>query len=74
MRTNNINGTKIIRFRISEAIYNFLKEIAEDTGMSISEVCRNLVFYTLLYTYITPNPKSLDYLKKQFYKMIKTNK
>lgn len=74
MRPNNVNGTKVIKFRISENIYNLIKEIAEDTGLSISEVTRNMVLYTLLYTFITPNPKSLSEMRKEFEKILKSKK
>jgi len=68
-RPIEINGKKDLRIRVSTQFYEFLKEVAKQSGMTISEVCRSALEVWFMVMYMG---KALD-LKKEYEKYIKAN-
>ena len=44
-RKREINGSAWIKFRTSKKIKAFLQDVANDSGITVSELCRNAVLY-----------------------------
>jgi len=40
-RPRTIGGNKFVKFRVSEKFYTLIKELAERSGLTISETCRS---------------------------------
>ena len=69
VRPREIDGKKDLRIRVSTAFYNFLKEVANQSGLTISEVCRSALEVWFMVMYMG---KALD-LKKEYENYIKAN-
>jgi hypothetical protein len=68
-RPIEINGKKDLRIRVSTQFYEFLKEVARQSGLTISEVCRSALEVWFMVMYMG---KALD-LKKEYEEYIKAN-
>ena len=40
-RKKEINGNKFVKFRISSKMYELIKRVSEELGITISETCRS---------------------------------
>ena len=68
-RPSRINGSKSIRFRVSNKMYDIMKSASNEMGMSISEICRsaiNTYFMTLILNKTEQIKKEfMDYAKQR---------
>jgi len=42
-RQKEIDGTRWIKFRVNEKMYEFIKKVSEEMGVTISETCRGAI-------------------------------
>jgi len=51
-RSKEVNGSRFIKFRVSNKMYMLIKEVANRLGISISETCRSAlyIFFMSLFT------------------------
>jgi antitoxin component of RelBE/YafQ-DinJ toxin-antitoxin module len=68
-RTNEVNGTVAIKFRVSRAVYETLRNAADRAGITMSELVRGIIYYylteTLLETIRYENSKTLKELREE---------
>jgi antitoxin component of RelBE/YafQ-DinJ toxin-antitoxin module len=68
-RPNEVNGTVAIKFRVSRAVYETLKNAADRAGITMSEFVRGIIYYylteTLLETIKNENSKTLSQLREE---------
>jgi predicted DNA-binding protein len=73
-RPNEVNGTVAIKFRVSRAVYETLKNAASKAGITISEFIRGIIYYylteTLLETIRDENPKTIKELREELKKEV----
>jgi antitoxin component of RelBE/YafQ-DinJ toxin-antitoxin module len=68
-RPNEVNGTVAIKFRVSRAVYETLRNAADRAGITMSELLRGIIYYylteTLLETIRDENSKTLKELREE---------
>jgi antitoxin component of RelBE/YafQ-DinJ toxin-antitoxin module len=73
-RPNEVNGTVAIKFRVSRAVYETLRNAADRAGITMSEFVRGIIYYylteTLLQTIRDENPKTLSQLREELKKEV----
>jgi antitoxin component of RelBE/YafQ-DinJ toxin-antitoxin module len=73
-RPNEVNGTVAIKFRVSKAVYETLRNAADRAGITMSEFVRGIIYYylteTLLETVRDENPKTLKELREELKKEV----
>jgi predicted DNA-binding protein len=73
-RPNEVNGTVAIKFRVSKAVYETLRNAANKAGITMSEFVRGIIYYyltqTLLETVRDEKSKSLKELREELKKEV----
>ena len=73
-RPNEVNGTVAIKFRVSRAVYETLRNAANRAGITISEFVRGIIYYylteTLLETIRDESPKTIKELREELKKEV----
>ena len=73
-RPNEVNGTVAIKFRVSKAVYETLRNAANKAGITMSEFVRGIIYYylteTLLETIRDEKPKTLKEIKEELKKEV----
>ena len=73
-RPNEVNGTVAIKFRVSRAVYETLRNAADRAGITISEFVRGIIYYylteTLLETIRDESPKTIKELREELKKEV----
>jgi predicted DNA-binding protein len=73
-RPNEVNGTVAIKFRVSKAVYETLRNASNRAGITISEFVRGIIYYylteTLLETIRDENPKTIKELREELKKEV----
>jgi len=73
-RPNEVNGTIAIKFRVSRAVYETLRNAANKAGITMSEFVRGIIYYylteTLLETIRDENPKTIKELREELRKEV----
>jgi predicted DNA-binding protein len=73
-RPNEVNGTVAIKFRVSRAVYETLRNAAGRAGITMSEFVRGIIYYylteTLLETIRDENPKTIKELREELKKEV----
>ena len=73
-RPNEVNGTIAIKFRVSRAVYETLRNAADRAGITMSEFIRGIIYYylteTLLEAIRDENPKTLMQLREELKKEV----
>lgn len=64
--------SKIIKFRVHESLYSFLKEICNTNRMEMSELLRSIVQYFFIAYTLGEIKKTLPELRKEFNEWLKT--
>jgi predicted DNA-binding protein len=73
-RPNEVNGTVAIKFRVSRAVYETLRNAANRAGITMSEFLRGIIYYylteTLLEAIRDENPKTIKELREELKKEV----
>lgn len=67
-RPRKINGSKWIKFRVNTKIHNFLHDVAKDSGITVSELCRNAVLYVFFGFLLGEFRHTFPEMKERFFK------
>ena len=62
--------TRTIKFRVEKHMYDFIKSIADQKNMTVSEVVRNIITYHILMA-LVEQPVPLSELRKKALDMLR---